>query len=54
MIAARWALALANLAVSALNVAAAMESRDARDVLAALAWAGSGTFWAWTAMGGGQ
>lgn len=54
MTAARWGLAAANFAVAALNAVAASESREARDVLAALAWAGSGTFWAWTAMGGGQ
>lgn len=54
MIAARWCLAAANFAVAALNAVAAGESREARDVLAAVAWAGSGTFWLWTALGGGQ
>lgn len=54
MIEARWCLAAANMAVAALNAIAACESREARDVLAAVAWAGSGTFWAWAALGGGQ
>lgn len=54
MIGARWCLAAANFAVAALNALAANESREARDVLAAIAWAGSGAFWTWTAAGGGQ
>ncbi len=47
---ARYALAVANFAVAILNAIAANESRECRDVLAAVAWAGSGTFWLWQAL----
>ena len=50
--AARYGLAIANYAVAALNAAAALASGDARDVLATVAWAGSGTFWLWQALRG--
>ena len=49
---ARLGLALANYAVAALNAAAAIASGDARDVIATVAWAGSGTFWLWQALRG--
>lgn len=47
---ARLALAIANYAVFALDVIAFAASLEARDAVAALAWLGSGTFWAWQAV----
>ena len=52
MACARAALAVANYAVCALNLLAWTKSRESRDFLAALAWWGSGTFWAWQAICG--
>ena len=52
MAAARATLAIANYVVCALNVIAWSRSRDSRDFWAAVAWWGSGTFWAWQAMCG--
>ena len=49
---ARLLLAAANFAVCLLNISAASVSEDARDWLSGLAWAGSGTFWLWQALGG--
>jgi len=46
----RYVLAVANFAVAALNAIAASESKEARDVLAAAAWVGSGMFWLWQAI----
>lgn len=46
---AELVLSACNYAVAALNVLAATASHDARDVLAAVAWAGSGTYWMWRA-----
>jgi len=48
---ARFGLAIANYIVAALNLRAAFSSREARDWWAAIAWLGSGTFWAVTALG---
>lgn len=47
---ARCVLAAANFAVAALNAIAATKSKEARDVLAAVAWVGSGSFWLWQAL----
>lgn len=47
---ARFVLAVANFAVAGLNALSASESKEARDVLAALAWIGSGAFWLWQAI----
>lgn len=44
------ALATANYAVAALNAVAATASLDLRDMLAFVAWTGSGTYWMWQAM----
>lgn len=50
-----WArYSLANFALAAPNAAAASATHEARDVLVALAWAGSGTFWLWTTTKGGK
>lgn len=46
---ARLSLACANVAVAALNARAYWETRDARDLWSAIAWAGSTTFWLWSA-----
>ena len=46
---ARLALFAANACVSALDLACALASGEARDWLAALAWAGSAGFWLWQA-----
>ena len=46
----RASLAMANYVVCALNVIAWTRSREQRDFWAAVAWFGSGTFWAWQAI----
>ena len=46
---ARYALSIANYIVAALNVACAIVTHEARDIVAAIAWFGSGTFWLWSA-----
>ena len=47
---ARYALAVANYIVAALNASCAVVTLEARDVVAAVAWVGSGTFWLWSAL----
>lgn len=50
MRAVRVGLAVGNYAVSLLNAIAAMRTREPRDWLAAIVWAGSGTVWLWQAV----
>ncbi len=43
-------LAVANFAVMALNLMSFSTSEKLSDLMAAIAWAGSGTYWLWQAM----
>lgn len=45
-------LAIANYAVAALNIMTYATSHEMRDMMAAIAWSGSGTYWLWQAMQG--
>ena len=47
---AKVVLAIANYAVAALNGVAFIATRSPRDMLSAVAWIGSGTFWLWQAL----
>lgn len=44
---AKFALAVGNYLVAAMDLVAATASGEPRDWLAALCWAGSGTYWIW-------
>ena len=46
----RAALAAANFVVAALDYAAWLKTGEARDLVAALAWLGSGSVWLWMAV----
>lgn len=43
-------LAVANFGVALLNAIACTSSKELRDLLAALAWFGSGSYWFWQAL----